>query len=223
MFARLLTTLSCVLSIAPCFVLAESAGSPQRDLVVYLKGNSNQSGMPLQEMKREVKALMQTAGYHVEWRDLEKSRHDVVGASLVVLELRGVCQVPQRAASVEPLRVAASLASSAVVNSEVLPFSWLECETLTKLLGPSLAKEPGGRRDFLYGRAMGRLVAHELLHVLTKARGHDDAGIGKPSFSAKDVLAEHFEFESTSIARFREPLPDNPGTVGAFDDESSGR
>jgi hypothetical protein len=204
MFARLLATLSCVLNIAPCFVRAEPVGPPERKLVVYLKRNSNQPGKPVQEMKREVKALMRAAGYHVEWWDLEGARREVIGASMVVLELRGVCRTPQRVAAVGPLRQAASLASSAVDNSEVLPFSWLECETLTKLLAPSLAKAPGGKCDFLYGRAMGRVVAHELLHVLTNVRGHDDAGVGKPSFSANDMLAERFEFEPASIARFRD-------------------
>jgi hypothetical protein len=163
-------------------------------------------------MQREVMALMQTAGYDVAWRDSADSAHDVAGASVVVLQLRGVCRVPERLAAVEPLGKAVSLASSAVENGEVLPFSWLECETLTKLLAPALDKEPSGKRDYLYGRAMGRLVAHELLHILSNRLEHDKAGVGKPSFSAKDVLAERFQFEHASIARFvdSEDVIDDP-------------
>jgi hypothetical protein len=91
-----------------------------------------------------------------------------------------------------------------VVNGDVLPFSWLECGTLSRMLAPAL-NGAGSRRDYLYGRAMGRLIAHELFHILTHTRGHDAGGVAKPYFSAQDILAEHFEFEASTLARFQEP------------------
>jgi hypothetical protein len=205
MSARFLATPCCLLSIALCVGRAETVTPPARELVVYLTAVPHQPLPPIQEMQREVKTLMQTAGYRIEWRDSASSKRDVSDASVFVLQLRGVCQAPERPSAVEPLGKSVSLASSAVVDGEVLPFSWLECETLARLLAPSLAKEPGAKREYLYGRAMGRLVAHELLHVLTNTRGHDDSGVGKLSFSAKDVLSERFEFEHPSIARLAGP------------------
>jgi hypothetical protein len=191
---------------------------------VYLTTAAHQPLQPVQEMQREVKTLMGTAGYRVEWRDSAASKGDVADASVVVLQLRGSCQAPENPANVEPLGKSVSLASSAVVDGEVLPFSWLQCETLTRLLAPSLAKEPGGKRDYLYGRAMGRLVAHELLHVLTNHRGHDEAGVGKPSFSAKDVLAERFQFDGTSLTSFREQASlDSGRTADGIEDAGAGR
>jgi hypothetical protein len=215
MFARSLATLSCLLSIGLCVGRAGTVNPPSRELVVYLTTVPHQPLQPVQEMQREVTALMQAAGYHVAWRDSADSGRDVADASVVVLQLRGVCQVPERLTAIEPLTKSVSLASTAVENGKVLPFSWLECETLTKLLAPSLAQEPGGKRDHLYGRAMGRLVAHEFLHVLSHTRDHDEAGVGKPSFTAQDVLAERFQFESASIARFAESDDDSDdATVG---------
>ncbi|HEY4361221.1 MAG TPA: hypothetical protein VGN17_09640 [Bryobacteraceae bacterium] len=168
---------------------------------MYLTTLPHQPLQPIQEMQREVNTLLQSAGYRVDWRQKGESSQSVEGASVAVLQLRGVCQVPENPGAVEPLTKNVSLASSAVVDGEVLPFSWLECETLTKMLSPFLALEPGAKRDFLYGRAMGRLVAHEFLHVLANSREHDHAGVGKPSFSARDVLSERFQFESASLLR----------------------
>ncbi len=76
-------------------------------------------------------------------------------------------------------------------------------ETLTQMLAPSLAGVKSGQRDFLYGRAMGRLLAHELYHMLANQREHVGSGVGKPSFSAQDVLGESFAFEESALARFR--------------------
>jgi hypothetical protein len=150
-------------------------------------------------MKREVTALLGSIGYGVEWRDRAASS-EATSASLILLELRGSCQAPAHPSEIVPLTKAASLASSAVVDGAVLPFSWLDCNTLTRLLAPAFAKANNNKFDYLYGRAMGRLAAHELMHVLSGRVDHDDAGVGKPYFSAKDILSDHFAFENETIA-----------------------
>jgi len=54
----------------------------------------------------------------------------------------------------------------------VLPFSWINCANLTRMIGPVLADEAGALRDYLYGRAMARIAAHELYHVMMGSRDH---------------------------------------------------
>jgi hypothetical protein len=143
---------------------------------------------------------LQSAGYQVLWKSLGNSSDS---ASVVaVVELRGACRVPEANVSVKPVQRGASLASTAVEGDQVLPFSWINCETLTELLAPELARAAPGERDFLYGRAMGRLLAHELYHLLANTREHADAGVGKSSFSAKDLLGEHFTFDGSTLAGF---------------------
>jgi hypothetical protein len=79
------------------------------------------------------------------------------------------------------------------------------------------------QRDFLYGRAMGRLLAHELYHMLANQREHVGSGVGKPSFSASDVLGESFAFEESALARFRGPASGAfPEPAGA-EEENTGR
>jgi hypothetical protein len=61
-----------------------------------------------------------------------------------------------------------SLATTTITDGQVLPFSSLNCGALTNSVSAALAKEAGARRDFLYGRAMARVVAHEFYHVLMR-------------------------------------------------------
>jgi hypothetical protein len=203
MFARILAILVCLWVAGPRIGRAEPAHQPGHTLVVYLKTDPGQPTHPIEQMTREADALMAAAGYTISWRLLGGVRDDG-DSSLVVIELRGVCEAPQPTAPMEYLSSGASLASTAVADGKVLPYSQLECENLTRLVGPSLTREVAGRREYLYGRAMGRLVAHELFHVLVKSRAHEDAGIAKRSFSANDVLAEHFEFELGSLDKLHD-------------------
>ena len=224
MFARLLAIIICLWVADPRIGRAEPASKPDREVVVYLKTHPGQRSQPTEEMRREADALMAAAGYAISWRDLGESARDAADSFLAVIELRGTCHAPQPAAPVDPLAEDASLASTAVADGKVLPYSQLECENLTKLLAPSLAKETAEKRDYLYGRAMGRLVAHELFHVLIGTRDHDSAGIAKRAFSAHEILADHFEFELTAVQKFRDSNADDPGTEGArFDNAARSR
>ncbi len=165
-------------------------------VVVYLRASDDTT---VSFMKRESETLMQTAGYSVEWKALgdPSGQGDNV---IAVVELRGSCRAPDPNVYVKPVENGTSLASTAVEGGKILPFSWINCDTLTEMLAPSLAGMEAEQRDFLYGRAMGRVLAHELYHMLANQRGHAGSGVAKASFSANDVLGERFTFEHSPLA-----------------------
>jgi len=168
---------------------------------VYLRASEAQPAQSAAEMKREVNESMESAGYSVSWRTVGQSQNEVSGAAVVVVELRGSCR-----ASFEPTQgvaAATSLGSTAVVNGELLPFSWVECGALSRYLSRELARESKNRREFVYGRAVGRVIAHELFHVLANTKKHEDWGIGKAAFSARDLLNETFQFEMATRSRIK--------------------
>jgi hypothetical protein len=203
MFARILVILVCFLDAELRPGLAEPVSPPHRKLVVYLKTAPGQPQPPAEEMKREVNALMEDAGYSVSWRSPGDYGRDEGDAAVIVSELKGICEVPRPGTLLEPPATGATLASTAVSNGQVLPFIAVDCATVTRLLASALPNEAATRREFLYGRALGRVVAHELFHALTGTREHDDGGVAKHSFRASDILAEHFEFELATLKRFR--------------------
>jgi hypothetical protein len=202
--------------------LAQSAISQDAELVVYLRTGGNQPAAPLAQMKRELGALMHQAGYRVEWRSLDANRGQDADASLLaVLDLTGVCGIAPGFAETERAALSSSsLATTTITDGQVLPFSSLNCTALTSSLSAALAKEAGARRDFLYGRAMARVVAHEFYHVLLRTTDHGRSGVARSCFSTSDLLTERFEFEGAALARLRH----RSDTVADADaDESSDR
>jgi hypothetical protein len=201
---------------------AQSAASTDAELVVYLRTGGNQPGAPLAEMKRELNSLMHQAGYRIAWRSLDGDRGAEVDSPLLaVLELNGVCGIePGSVPAERPSTVAASLATTPITDGQVLPFSTLNCTALTHSIAGALAQDPGARRDFLYGRAMGRVVAHELYHVLARTAEHAKAGVARSCFSTSDLLTERFEFEGATLARLRTRLDAAPDTSAVADDST---
>jgi hypothetical protein len=203
---------------------AQSAASTDAGLVVYLRTGGNQPSAPLAQMKHEVSALMHQAGYRVEWRSLDAGRTEDADAPLLaVLELSGTCGIAPGYSGVEHNgTVSASLATTTITDGQVLPFSVLNCSALTRSVSGALAQDAGARRDFLYGRAMARVVAHELYHVLTRSTEHARTGVARSCFSTSDLLTERFEFEGATLARLRHKQDTVSDTI-TVGDESTDR
>jgi hypothetical protein len=201
---------------------AEGSGLAGRRLSVYLNAGTNQSAPTVSFMRKEAESLLRTAGYSVEWRDA-KARPAGGSADLVFVDLGGVCTAPMgpMPGSPAPDDNQPSLASTDLEDGVVLPFSRIDCTALTRVLSAMFAREAPARRTYLYGRAMGRLVAHELYHVLAQTRDHAAAGIGKPCFTAADLVTDRFEFESVALARLRHAMGEIGHGAAAVD--GSGR
>ena len=50
------------------------------------------------------------------------------------------------------------------------------------------------RHEWLLGRAMGRVLAHELFHVFGNTFKHGHEGAAKTSFSPRELVADQFKF-----------------------------
>ena len=199
MYARL-WALVCLLSVgaaAPSEFALEGSGR----IAVYLR--SHPTGIPasvLGAMQRETGELMRSAGFRVQWLD-QPELGEVEAAFLMVVGLEGSCS--PALAPREPIRSAQRLAFTFVADGRVLPFSNVDCAALGQFLAPALGAEPKAKQDFLFGRAIGRLLAHELYHFVAQTKGHAISGLAQAGVSALDLISEEFTFGEEGLAKLR--------------------
>ena len=174
-----------------CLLLSSVRASPaSRNLFLYLGASRDIQPAALSEMRSELESLMRSMGFNVAWWDSGKTRQ-VLGAYLVVVDLRGACHLASE--RFEPLKIPTSVASSTMADGTVQPFISVGCETLNRYIGNAILRLPPALREYLYGRALARLLAHELYHVLANTAGHAASGIAKASITSEDLLSEHLE------------------------------
>lgn len=195
-----ITAMCCLLPLSIGMGRSESITPTAVDVLVYLKSEGTTSSAVVANMMRELGGLMRTAGFHIEWGDWKNPGASPENADLAVVVLRGACSASSLESS-EQSKNTQVLASTAVANDQVLPFSWIDCRSLGQFLGPSMAHESAVRRDYVYGRAMARLMGHELYHILAHTTEHTQAGVAKERFTTADLLGDQFNYEGEALFR----------------------
>jgi hypothetical protein len=59
------------------------------------------------------------------------------------------------------------------------------------------------RLDYLMGRALGRVVAHELVHILTGSRRHTKDGVAQAELSGRELIAGPMKLSPADVKRLR--------------------
>jgi hypothetical protein len=152
-------------------------------------------------METEVDRLMAPAGLTVVWKSTTAPRSGENFELLAVASFDGSCATSANV----PAPANVSLADTSVSEGHVLPFFHVDCSRLSQMLGPHAGSA-------MIGRALGRVIAHELYHIIAQTKDHHDTGVAKAAFSFKDLTNPRFEFDAWSLDRMR---PANVARDGA--------
>lgn len=156
-------------------------------VTLILQFDAAHSEQSVGEMKTELESLMGDAGVELSWRRIDELSAADSFPRVVVVTFHGRCEMTALAPPLpsEP----AALAFTHLSNGRIIPFADVECDRIRSSL--RLAHTTGGiTGDLLFGRAMGRVLAHELHHILDRTRAHARHGIARKSLSPRDLIAD---------------------------------
>jgi hypothetical protein len=153
----------------------------------------------IQEMKREVESIMKHSGLTIGWHMGEG--HDVYHEPLAVVKLTGTCRMDSREGSPGN---AGPLGWTHSANGILLPFSELACDNIRRAITSEMHAEVWPRGNALLGRAMGRVLAHELFHIVASTKDHTGSGISKSAFTPSELLSGRLELDPASLEMIQE-------------------
>lgn len=142
-------------------------------------------------MRTELQRLLAPSEIEIVWRNSAARKPGENFEIVVVGAFDGSCS------SVDlPVDSVASLADTSISNGQILPFFRVDCSRVVRMLG----SHPGFES---IGRALARVVAHEIYHIVSKSTDHHDTGVAKAVFSARDLTNPRFDLDAWSLARMR--------------------
>jgi hypothetical protein len=145
----------------------------------------NTSQLAVQAMQTEAASILRAEGLVLTWipRSSLQLGNDVTRP--VQVRLRGRCNMTGFEAG---RRSEEAYAWTHVSDGAVLPFVEVDCARIRSSLFSVMWGEDFQHRDFLLGRALARVLAHELHHVLDRAHGHSREGLARPKLTAENLI-----------------------------------
>jgi len=155
-------------------------------------------------LEDEVESIMGPLGRHFVWRSIAGVQGNEVSTELAVLTFKGRCDVggiiPREA---HP----GALGWTHVSDGAILPFSDIDCDRIRVFIQKELIYIPAADRETAFGRAVARVVAHELYHIFANTQHHGADGVGKAAYTVHELVSDEFHFEDREGDALRSSVP----------------
>lgn len=152
---------------------------------VMLRFEREPSPAFLQLLQSEVGSIFRPSRLDLRWEILQSGRQPGTYNRVAVVQMHGTCAPTEtRGTSSGSLR----LGWTAVNEGEVLPYATIDCDQIARVLASS--RNPSVNRQLwptIYARLAGRVLAHELIHVLLRSPEHSDSDCARSPLRSIDL------------------------------------
>jgi len=169
---------------------SETRGAAFAPISLYVQFQQPASEGVILAIQDELESIMEPIGLHFDWRELTKAGQEV-SAELAVVSFKGRCDLANLSGR---SKFEGALGWTHVSDGQILPFTDVSCDRVRDFAQSGLAALSAEEREEKYGRALGRVLAHELYHIFANTMRHGSMGIAKESYSIQDLLTDDFQF-----------------------------
>ena len=159
------------------------------------------SAFMIQEMTREVSRIMRESGLKIDWH--LGAGQKVFDEPLAVVKLTGTCDmnVPARTSG-----KTGPLGWTHSADGKLLPFSEVACDNIRHAVKLEMRNEDWTRGNEILGRAAGRVLAHELFHIVAATTEQTSAGVSTPALTPAELLSDRRDFDPAGIELIQDRL-----------------
>ena len=151
-------------------------------------------------IEQELESLIRLTGWQIVWKRLQEAG-ETVSVTLAVVHFKGACDLTDMTQYYPSVRLV--FGSTHLTDGKIIPFADIYCGAIRAFLAGALEDVTVRQREWLFGRAVGRVLAHELYHILGNEKTHGARGIAESGFTQQQLLAEGFRFSPKEVRKLR--------------------
>lgn len=144
-------------------------------------------------MQDEARSIMAPMGLKFQWMNLAESNGKQVSVELAVIEFSGRCDVAGLSSHDQN---SGPLGWTHISDGVILPFANVDCAAVRSLIQRELRDTRLQTRAATFGRALGRVLAHELYHIFANTTRHGSDGVAREFYRVRDLLSADFQFQA---------------------------
>jgi hypothetical protein len=166
-------------------------------ITIVLDFQGPRSEQSVAEMKREFAGIMKDSTLRFDFRWRSQASEEAL-TDLVLVRFTGKCVL-------EPVGYLyderGPMAFTYSTDGIVQPFSEVACDKVTSAVRSAMAGSDFANADVLLGRALGRVLAHEVVHILSKSGAHGRTGVAKTALSGSQLIAPELRLGPEDVER----------------------
>jgi hypothetical protein len=187
-------------ALAALCICNQSVAATVAPVTLYIDFQQPVPQAVLEAVRDEVDSIMSPLGLRFDWQSLADFRPGRPSAAVAVAHFEGRCDV---GGLVMRGNKVGSLGWTEISDGTILPFTHVDCERVRTFLQTTLLGYRLQDRERAFGRALGRVLAHELYHVYGDTAKHTARGVAKEKYSVADLLAADFQFAEKETRALR--------------------
>jgi hypothetical protein len=194
------------------------AGQP---IGIFFDFSARPDAETLRSMESEVRQILAPAELDLRFEGVAQPPAQSF-RKIVIVRFRGTCAGRTHRVAVQfedaNLLNFPTLGRTFLSDGRVLPYVQVYCDEVREFV-PFIGRQSAART---FGRALGRVVAHELYHALLSTRDHAHAGVARFAQSPRDLTCEKLALDGQSIDRLRELYANKQKEDDSEESSSSG-
>jgi hypothetical protein len=159
---------------------------------VYLDFEAPPSEAAVAAMRKETATILDRVDIQIAWRQVSENQGNEPFERLAVVKFTGKCACGGFLPATREILV---LGTTAVVDGRVLPYSEVRCDAIRRVLPDIEYASERRLGDAALGRVLGRVLAHELYHVVRGTVHHGASGLAKGFQSTVDLKSDELAFD----------------------------
>lgn len=180
-----------------CQAAANSLPSSNLTIVLSFKGTHSEQSITY--MQREAEVILRPAGLNLDWKMAQEASLGTY-PDLVVMQFKGTCKVEPVPFVYDEL---GPLAFTYAADGTVQPFGEVACDKVAASVRSAMWGSDIRNPELLLGRALGRVLVHELVHMLTRSGEHARDGVERPALSGQQLIGASLPLSAADLARIR--------------------
>lgn len=168
-------------------------GTELPPIALYTQFDGLPSAVILETMQHEVESIMSPMDLRFSWKNLAESNGREASAELAVVDFSGRCDVNDLGLRGNN---PGALGWTHISDGVILPFATIDCSAIRSFLQRELLFVPADSRELFFGRAVGRVLAHELYHIFANTTHHGSDGVARECYSVRDLMSPTFQFQA---------------------------
>ena len=166
-------------------------------ITIVLDFQGPRSEQSVAEMKREFTGIMKDTAVRFDFRSRSQASQEAL-SDLVLVRFKGKCVLDPVGYLYDER---GPMAFTYSTDGAVQPFSEVACDKVTSAVRSAMSGGDFANADLLLGRALGRVLAHEVVHMLSKSGTHGHTGVARTALSGSQLIAPELRLEPEDVER----------------------